>query len=942
MDEPPPMEFTPPKEFCPVLPATHTPNTDDATMDYGEERNLTIAKKRKRYGSGLGNLGNTCFMNSTLQCLAHTEPLRKYFVTGEYKSDLNLENPLGTGGELATQFAELLGEMFGASSSSSYNNVVYPRSFKYCLGKHAEQFVGYDQHDSQELATYLLDALHEDTNRVTKKPYVEKPEQGETETDEVAAEKAWNSHLKREDSKVLENFMGQVKSRVQCPKPGCGRVSTTFDPFMYLSVPIPGSTDRNLKVTYKPINGAHRNLVLTVSKMASISTMLKKLVENVNASSKTKVDASDLLAADVWNNEVYSVYKADDEIDKIRDNDKTFVYELRSISSFSTTDDDDPARVNGSDEPEIETRTKNRLPFLDMESPVIDELDKNDKWIDLLGKKLVNSTTAARLTNPKRATVDERMHFYNQLESFLDKCIETSDFQAQDDEKEDAKKDDDDFGSDELPSIQDVCSRVSMFKDVSTKEDISMLEFAAKKLRLLILGQMNNEKYKECIIVQVLLKNRTGRTSRWNGGSTDGTFTLPLCMRIPGNCTVYEFRKELAGQLPLLTNSMERTIEDDRKMPTMTSDVLHGPNEGRGPPESAHAATVENQPTPIEDLGSSQMLIMRQVPMSFDRKGSYTYKTSYSSPRLLGMLDKPDDTVDGSRLFPLASPTDEKEQELVADMVGPGGTVHLHWPEDLSDRCFDQGSWEDVEEDENVQEGHKTRKSQKATTVAECIEKYCQMEQLEESEMWYCDQCKEHVRAWKQFHLYRAPPILIIHLKRFHYSASTHRRDKIDHLIDFPLKGLDLTKEVMHWSEDEKTIYDCYAVSNHYGGLGGGHYTAYAMSTDGVWCHFDDSRVTTGIDPGEVVSSAAYVLYYRRRDVVFDGKDLEAPLPAIVVGHAETSARDDNMDIDDKAVMTSPTSSPSTSPMGSIVNQDDSDDSVYVEPNFDNEDMPLQ
>ena len=901
-----------------------------------------MAKKRKRFGSGLGNLGNTCFMNSTLQCLAHTEPLRKYFVTGEYKNDLNLDNPLGTGGELATQFAELLGEMFGASSSSSYSNVVYPRSFKYCLGKHAEQFVGYDQHDSQELATYLLDALHEDTNRVTKKPYVEKPEQGETETDEVAAEKAWNLHLKREDSKVLENFMGQVKSRVQCPKEGCGRVSTTFDPFMYLSVPIPGSTDRNLRVTYKPINGAHRNMVLTVSKMASIGTMLKKLEEKINATRKTKVDANDLLAADVWNNEVYSVYKADDEIDKIRDNDKTFVYELRSISTFSSSDDD-PARVNGSDDLEIETRTENRLPFLNMASPMIDELDKNDRWIDLLDKKLVNSTTAARLTNPKRASVDDRMHFYNQLESFLDKCIETSDFQAQDEDKDDAKDDDEKFDSDDLPSIQDVCSRASMFKDVSTKEDISMLEFVAKKLRQLILGQMHNNKYKEGIIVQVHLKNRSGRTSRSNGGSTDGTFTLPLCMRIPGHCTVYDFRKELASQFPLLTNPMERTIDSDRKIPTITSDVHRGPNEDIGLPESASASMVENQVTPPEDIGSSQVLIMRQVPMSFDRKGSYTYKTSYSSPRLLGMLDKPDDTVDGGRLFPLASPSNEREQELVADIVGPNGTIYLHWPEDLSERCFDQGSWEDIEEDESTKEGHTTRESQKATTVADCIEKFCQMEQLEESEMWYCDQCKEHVRAWKQFHLYRAPPILVIHLKRFHYSASTHRRDKIDLLIDFPLKGLDLTKEVMHWSEDEKTIYDCYAVSNHYGGLGGGHYTAYAMSTDGVWCHFDDSRVTTGIGPDEVVSSAAYVLYYRRRDVVFDGKDLEAPLPAIVVGHAETSARDDNMDIDDKAVMTSPISSPSsTSPMGSIVNQDDSDNSVYVEPPFDNEDMPLQ
>jgi ubiquitin carboxyl-terminal hydrolase 4/11/15 len=200
--------------------------------------------------------------------------------------------------------------------------------------------------------------------------------------------------------------------------------------------------------------------------------------------------------------------------------------------------------------------------------------------------------------------------------------------------------------------------------------------------------------------------------------------------------------------------------------------------------------------------------------------------------------------------------------------------------------------------------------------------------------MWYCNKCKEHVRAWKQFHLYRTPPILIVHLKRFHYSASTHRRDKIDALIDFPLANLDLTSEVMHWSDSEKPIYDCYAVSNHYGGLGGGHYTAYALSDDGKWCHYDDSRVSTDIDPKEVVSNAAYVLYYKRRDLVFETPEFEPPLPAIVQDYMERTPSDasnlvrvDSMDLDDdRAVAGSPPSSnTSTSPMPGMSPQDEDD-----------------
>ena len=125
--------------------------------------------------------------------------------------------------------------------------------------------------------------------------------------------------------------------------------------------------------------------------------------------------------------------------------------------------------------------------------------------------------------------------------------------------------------------------------------------------------------------------------------------------------------------------------------------------------------------------------------------------------------------------------------------------------------------------------------------------------------------------------MYRTPPILIIHLKRFHFSSTTHRRDKIDTLIDFPLNDFDLRDIVKHSETGEgggqEPIYDCYAVSNHFGGLGGGHYTAYARGEDGTWSNFDDSRVTSGVDESEVVSSAAYCLYYKRKDVVFDSKE---------------------------------------------------------------------
>ncbi len=55
-----------------------------------------------------------------------------------------------------------------------------------------------------------------------------------------------------------------------------------------------------------------------------------------------------------------------------------------------------------------------------------------------------------------------------------------------------------------------------------------------------------------------------------------------------------------------------------------------------------------------------------------------------------------------------------------------------------------------------------------------------------------------------------------------------------------------------------------YAVSNHYGGLGGGHYTAYAKNK-GQWYDFNDSHVSkTSAD--SICGSGAYLLFYERRN----------------------------------------------------------------------------
>jgi ubiquitin carboxyl-terminal hydrolase 4/11/15 len=82
------------------------------------------------------------------------------------------------------------------------------------------------------------------------------------------------------------------------------------------------------------------------------------------------------------------------------------------------------------------------------------------------------------------------------------------------------------------------------------------------------------------------------------------------------------------------------------------------------------------------------------------------------------------------------------------------------------------------------------------------------------------------------------------------------------------LTALDLNSSILSTKFNDKIsyVYDLFAVSNHYGGISGGHYTAYAFNTLlNKWCEFNDSSVRSA-DRDNIMSEAAYVLFYRRRD----------------------------------------------------------------------------
>jgi ubiquitin carboxyl-terminal hydrolase 2/21 len=190
--------------------------------------------------AGLRNIGNTCFMNSILQCLSCTKLLKEYVISRSYVKDIHQD------GKLITAFSNLITKIWSQSSGT-----VDVSAFKDVFQRLAPQFAGYEQHDAQEFLRFLVDKLHTDVNRVRTKPK-NLPELDDGLSDNLLAAEHWKRYLMSENSYILDLFCGQLKSTLECLV--CGNKSVTFEIFWDVSLPLPaGYSSYNSTISIKDI-----------------------------------------------------------------------------------------------------------------------------------------------------------------------------------------------------------------------------------------------------------------------------------------------------------------------------------------------------------------------------------------------------------------------------------------------------------------------------------------------------------------------------------------------------------------------------------------------------------------------------------------------------------------------------------------------------------------
>lgn len=144
-------------------------------------------------------------------------------------------------------------------------------------------------------------------------------------------------------------------------------------------------------------------------------------------------------------------------------------------------------------------------------------------------------------------------------------------------------------------------------------------------------------------------------------------------------------------------------------------------------------------------------------------------------------------------------------------------------------------------------------------TIYDCLSKFCNTELLYNDNQWNSDKYNQKVDALKQIMFWKTPQIFIISFKR-----NVNMFNKNNKLVEFPLYELNLQDYCVGYDK-YNSMYDLFAVCNHNGGAGYGHYWAYCKNPNGQWYSMNDSNINE-ISSNKIISNNAYCLFYKKRE----------------------------------------------------------------------------
>ena len=203
-------------------------------MKYDIKKNYNLNFNYLNKGlSGLSNLGNTCFVNSVLQCLSNSLGVTEYFLKEQFKKeDPDGHHQYRKEYSIVLCYTDLLRNMWET------NTILKPRSLLVAMTKMWPKWTLGTQQDSHECLMQLLDLLHQGICYE-----IEVDIKGEIvkESDRLMVNSIleWRRHFEKNYSIIIDSFYGMTTNSITCSN--CNTLSRTFEPFSTINLSIPNS-----------------------------------------------------------------------------------------------------------------------------------------------------------------------------------------------------------------------------------------------------------------------------------------------------------------------------------------------------------------------------------------------------------------------------------------------------------------------------------------------------------------------------------------------------------------------------------------------------------------------------------------------------------------------------------------------------------------------------
>lgn len=175
--------------------------------------------------SGFVNIGNTCYMNSILQCLNCSKEFITYFLNNNYLEDLKDNNHK----ELCIEYHKVMNKYWET------NNNIKPNNLKNIINKLTSLFDNNDQHDSQEFLSIFLDLLHTGIKYNISITYTGNIKNIH-DRHAVNAIKMWYKIYNTDYSFIIQHFFGQYIQELTCGN--CEYKLYNYEPYCILTLPM--------------------------------------------------------------------------------------------------------------------------------------------------------------------------------------------------------------------------------------------------------------------------------------------------------------------------------------------------------------------------------------------------------------------------------------------------------------------------------------------------------------------------------------------------------------------------------------------------------------------------------------------------------------------------------------------------------------------------------